>query len=120
MLELLQLANAVKILYEYGFEIQEQNFVELTDVQYRSLIKQGYDASKRWYRLTKGIFEYHHNSSIEMPIASEEEIPLFKKAVRLIYKMSDESGQKFSSFQERLDYLKKFLPDVMTTSSKGE
>ncbi|MCX6056709.1 MAG: hypothetical protein NTW69_00945 [Chloroflexi bacterium] len=69
---------------------------------------------EKWYRITIGVFEESNNPQIELPIISESEIPIIKKAVAMIYKMSNNSNKEFTSFSERLDFLKTKLQGIMT------
>ncbi len=70
-MEALTAADALRVVFEYAFEIAEENFVELAAEQYAALEDQRGDTSKRWFRLTRGIFEDHNNPPEELPIVDE-------------------------------------------------
>lgn len=119
MFELFQVAQAIRIIFHYRFEISDENLIELTFYQYQSLKRQGYDVKEKIYRITRGMFEERNNLQTELPIIYESDVQNLKKAIELIYKMSDDSGGKFINFGERLDYLKKVLPPIMTKPPKS-
>lgn len=114
MLEIFLVAEAVRVIFNYGFEIKDENLVELTFDQYQALKREGYDAREKWYRITRGEFEEINNPQIELSIIPESEIPILKKAVAMIYKMSDKSDMEFTCFSDRLDFLRTKLPAIMT------
>ncbi len=110
MLRFLELADALRIVYEYGFELAEENFVELTHEQYVSLEENDGDISKHWFRVSRGVFEERNNPPEELTIVDEHEKARILQAVELVCKMSDKSEQTFKDFRERLAYLKDRLP----------
>jgi hypothetical protein len=113
IMEMLAAAQGIRILYDYGFELRDENFVELTFDQYQALKRQGVDTTQRWFRVTRGRFEDVNNPPAELPIVSESERESIFRAVRIIYRMSDASGGAFGSFRERLEYLRSRLPPIM-------
>ncbi len=110
----LELANALSVVFEYGFELMEEHFIELTAEQYESLARQDEDASKRWIRISRGVFEDRNNPPAELPIVSELEKERLLRAVELVNQMSEDSGRTFDDFRARLAYLRDRLPPAVT------
>ncbi len=110
----LELADALRVVYEYGFELAEEHFVELTDEQYASLARQGGDVSKRWFRISRGVFEDRNNPPDELSIVSEDEKARIFQGIELVYRMSEKSGRTFADFRARLGYLRGRLPPSIT------
>jgi hypothetical protein len=50
-------AEAIKLMFEIGFEPREESFTECSLDQYRALEEQGYDRGQRWFIVTRGVFE---------------------------------------------------------------
>ncbi len=114
MLEALMAAEALRVVFEYGFEIGDENFVELTGEQYAAFKQQGGDISKRWFRLTRGIFEDRNNPPEEVPTVDEVEKHGILAAVRLVHEMTNRAGRPFGDFRERLAWLAGRLPEAIT------
>ncbi len=114
MLEALMAAESLRVVFEYGFEIGDENFVELTGEQYSVFEEQGGDVSKRWFRLTRGIFEDRNNPPEEIPTVNEVEKHRILAAVRLVHEMTNRADRSFGDFRERLDWLAGRLPEVIT------
>ncbi len=114
MFEALMAADGLRVVFEYGFEIGDENFVELIGQQYAAFEHQGGDLSKRWFRLTRGIFEDRNNSPEEIPTVDEVEKHRILAAVRLVHEMTNRAGRSFGDFRERLDWLAGRLPEAIT------
>lgn len=120
MKAILERAEALKIVFELGFELKDENFIELNCVQYQSLKAQGYDINKHWYGISRGIFEERNNPPKELPIVDEHEMLRIKKAILWIYEISDRANRPFYSFTERLDYLRNILPPAIVDEENDE
>ncbi len=114
MFDILMNAAAIRSVFEMQFEIKDENLIELTFEQYQSAKRQGFDVSERLFRVSRGMFEECNNPQAELKIVSESEIQDIKRAVSTIYRLSDKSGNEFNSFVDRLKYLEKKLPPIMT------
>ncbi len=114
MFEALEAADGLRVVFEYGFEIGDENFIELTGEQYASFEQQGGDVSKRWFRLTRGIFEDRNNPPEEIPTVDEAEKHRILAAVRLVHEMTNRAGRSFGDFRERLAWLAGRLPEAIT------
>lgn len=114
MLKALMTAQALKVVYDHGFEIKDENFVELTYDQYAALEHQGADISKPWFRLTRGIFEDRNNPPDEVPIVDESEKNQILEAVQLVHHMTSRADRSFRDFRERLAWLSERLPEAIT------
>ena len=110
MMELIKLLSALQVVIKYDFELKDENFVELGSDEYASLQRQGGDTNKRWYRISGGNFEEPNSPPNELSIVDEREVLLIKKANAMIYEMSDDSGEQFHSFKDRLEYVREILP----------
>ncbi len=113
-MEVLKLANALSVVYEYGFELTEESFVELTYEQYASLEGQGEDISGRRFRISRGIFEERNNPPAELSVVNEAEKERLLRAVQLVYRMSEKSDRSFRDFRDRLAWLRDRLPPAIT------
>lgn len=111
MLDLFELAEAMKFIYKIGYRIREEHITELNAEQYLSLAAQGMDAGRRWYRITRGAFEPVSN---ELYIVDRHGVVMLMKAITMVIKTSEESGEKFKNFRERLDYCKNLWPQAIT------
>jgi len=114
MLNALMAAEALKVVFDHGFEIKDENFVELTFEQYAALEGQGTDISRRWFRLTRGIFEDRNNPPDEIPIVDENEKERIVAAVQLVHDMTSRADRAFGDFRERLAWLSERLPEAIT------
>jgi len=112
----LQFAEALKLMFEIDFEPREESFTECSFDQYRALGEQGYDRSKRWFIVTRGPFEERNNPPKELRLVDEAERVLLLEAARWVHKVTDASGGTFSSFHERMMYLKNRLPPALWSS----
>jgi hypothetical protein len=113
----LQFAEAIKLMFEIGFEPREESFIECSFEQYRALEEQGYDRSRRWFIVTRGLFEQMNNPPKELRLVDEAERDLLLAASRWVHQVTDASGSAFSSFQERMTYLRDRLPDVLWSTA---
>ena len=114
IVDLLECAEAIGVLYELGYEPREDSFVELSAGQYQSLRAQGEDTRERWYRVTRGIFEDRNNPPPKLPIVSQEQKDRLLRAVGIIYAMSADAGAEVTTFSQRLEWLRGRLPAVFT------
>jgi len=114
IVDLLESAEAIRVLYELGYEPRDDNFVELSAGQYQALHAQGDGARGRWYRITRGFFEDRNNPPPELPIVSEAQKERLLHAVEILYAMSADAGVEFTSFGQRLEWLRARLPAVIT------
>jgi hypothetical protein len=110
-------ATAIKLMFEIGFEPCEESFTECSFDQYRALEEQGYDRGWRWFIVTRGLFEQQNNPPKELRLVDEAERALLLEAARWVHKVTDSSGTTFSSFHERMTYLKDRLPDALWGSA---
>ncbi|MEM7495164.1 MAG: hypothetical protein AAF471_03320 [Myxococcota bacterium] len=120
MLPFIETAAALPAVYKLGFPIKEENIVELSPEQYASLERQGGDMSKKWYRVTRGMFEDCNNPPAELLIVNEREANSLLRATALIMSTSEDSKRTFNSFQERLDYCKGVFPSIFALSEDDE
>ena len=114
IVDLLESADALRVLYELGYEPGDDNFVELTTEQYAALDARGEVAQGRWYRITRGIVEDRKNPPPELPIVSELQKERLLQAVKIVYAMSSNAVVEFSTFGQRLEWLRARLPPVIT------
>ncbi len=115
---LLKFAESIRVIHEIGFEPRPESFTECSTQQYRSIAGQGYDPSRGWYVVTRGRFEEANNPPAEARLVDDSERQMLLAAAAWIHKVTDESGQTFLSFQERLSYLKSRLPPVLFGSGE--
>lgn len=113
----LQFAEAIKLMFEIGFEPREESFLECSFDQYRALEEQGYDRSRRWFIVIRGLFEQGNNPPKELRLVDEAERDLLLAASRWVHQVTDASGETFSSFHERMTYLKDRLPEAVWSSA---
>ena len=112
-----QFAEAIKLMFEIGFEPSEESFTECSLDQYRALEEQGYAQGRRWFIVTRGLFEQRNNPPKELRLVDEAERALLLEAARWVHKVTNASGNTFSSFHERMTYLKDRLPPALWGSN---
>jgi hypothetical protein len=115
----LRFAEAIRAIYELGFEPREDSFTECTLEQYSSLERQGHDRTKRWFIVTGGWLGPESRSE-ELLLVDESERQLLLATRAWIVKTTDTSGGPFSSSQERLQSLTRSLPDVLWKPAASE
>ena len=101
----------LKSSFEIGFEPKEQFFYELTADQYQKLSEQGVDISIKWYTI---ISDHPKHQTSELLILSANDKYKLNYAVQYVEKVSKESGQEFSDFTEKLQYVARTLPPILT------
>ena len=115
MLEMLLLGATIRSFYnEIKHEVKKEDFWCLTSEQKIKLPKDQRDQT--WYMLNPDKLAKNVTSANDAYIVNEEERGLLLRAVSLIKNMSDTlpSDAKFS---ERLLYIKKILPPVLTSKT---
>jgi len=105
----LHFADAIRVISEP----REDSFTECTFDQYRSLERQGYDRTGRWFIVSGPWFESVAPPADELLLVDESERRLLLAAAAWVTKVTDASGGPFSSFQERLQSLTSYLPEVL-------
>jgi hypothetical protein len=118
MFAFFRFASALRVIYEVDFEPRDESFLECSPEQYRELTAQGFDGRRRWFILTRGVFERANNPPSELRVVDEEERELLLGAARWIVEKTNASGGTFTSFQERLELLKDRLPEVLWRPSQ--
>ena len=111
MMDMFKLAAAMQYLYNLGYQVKSEHIVELNVDQYEAAAAQGFTIDRAYYQITRGAFE---KGSHEMEIMDQDGVKLLMKAIIMILKMSEESGETFDNFKSRLDYCKDLLPSVIT------
>ncbi|MFC1642321.1 hypothetical protein ACFL5O_06490 [Myxococcota bacterium] len=117
--KMLEVAQGMRLIYDYGFELKEESFVELTFEQYQTLRQQGVDTTQRWFRVTRGRsentdhFEGADDPAQGLAVVNETDRQRILEGMRLIYRMTSSDEVAFDSFRDRLEYLRQRLPAVV-------
>jgi hypothetical protein len=109
----LRFAGAIRVIYDLDFEPRDDAFVECSREQYHSLVAEGQDPGRRWFVVTRGIFEQTNNPPRELRLVDDSERLLLLDAARWIHSVTDRSGESFSSFHDRMSWLKERLPPAL-------
>lgn len=113
---ILLLGAAVRSFYnEIKQEVKEEDFWRLTSEQMMKLPKDHRDQT--WYMLNPDRLAKNVTSTRDAHIVSEEEKCSLLRAVVLIKDMSNDLPSD-ARFSERLLYIKKMLPPVMTSKRR--
>ncbi len=120
MFAFFRFASALRVIYEVDFEPRDESFIECSPEEYRQLAAQGFDGHRRWFIVTRGVFERENNPPGEVRVVDAEERELLLGAARWVYDKTNASGGTFASFQERLEHLKARLPEELWRPSKPQ
>lgn len=120
MLYFLALAQAVQLLYQVQEEIFEEDFQELPTEYYSKLpveYTQNRENKEKFYTLSREKTALINETNTYF-ISSESEKEDILNAVSFINKEANKSSKTFSSFKEKLLYMKSKLPDIITSPEK--
>jgi hypothetical protein len=124
MLLLIQLADAIHIVFRHRAELTEKDFQELTAAQYEAFNRSEGKADQRIYRMLLAeptvIERTPERTTLELSIVTESDRARLLAAVKFIHSSTKElktpDGEE-PSFTDRLDYLGRVWPPVITGSA---
>jgi hypothetical protein len=124
ILDFLKSAEALKIVFQLGYMPEKDEFYELTPEQYEQYYKtEGqHDARDRkiFMLLPHDAKKYNEIASEEVFVVTEQEMSYFDNAGRIIESYCKNSDTPFDSFEDKLYYVAKLVPDVCVEGTKFE
>ena len=117
MFEFIGIMTAIEEVFRLGFELGEEDFLELEYYQYRRLMDDGYDVKNKWYCINP---EKSYNSGLykETFIVNEEYKVDLLKAVLFINKQAKKCNKELLTFQEKIFYVRSTLPPRFSQDDK--
>jgi hypothetical protein len=108
-------------VFQLGYIPEEDEFYELTPEQYEKFYEtEENDGEKIFMLLPKDIEKYNELASGDVFVCTEREISEFKKVDKLIDKYCKNSKKKLETFEEKLAYVAKLVPDCCIEGTKFE
>ena len=111
--------QSLQLIFQFGFIPQKEDFLELTEEQYRQFKAKEGDYDEKIFMIApvnpQNVVE---TDSDLLPIITESQRDAFFEAAKLIDKYCE--GQKFHTDEEKLQFAAKHLPDVFSQGTKYE
>ena len=124
MRRLMELADAIRVVYAAGIEFEPECFVPLAGAKLEAYRCQFGPTTEPMYEvvaLEPGVVERDGNDklTLELAIVSERDRKLMLDAVKFVYAASREMPEKKEQIQfaDRLEWLRPKLPGVITGPS---
>jgi len=115
-------APGIRIVYRFGVELTERDFIELTPEQYDAYRRKVGPTTERIYRIAivepTAIERTSEKVTWELEIVTEQEKLCLLAAVGFIRKCSKELDGQNPSFADRLEFLRQRLPPELTGARK--
>lgn len=117
-------AEVLRAVFQLGYVPKKEEFYELTPEQYERYYetegKNDVRDKKVFMLLPHDAQKYAEIASEDVFVVTEEEMSYFDNAEYLIDSYCKKSNTKFDSFEDKLYYVAKLLPDVFTQDTKFE
>lgn len=111
MLDFLETARGIKVLYEYvSEEILEKDFFEFLASDYNKLLEA--DRELKWYVVNPEKLRQHYAADPAAFVVDEYEKYLIMRAIAFIKHVSVKLPEE-TSFGKRLEYAKAFVPSCL-------
>jgi hypothetical protein len=96
-------------ILKLGYEPKPELFHEISAEHYKQMEREGGDVSKKWYTILP---DNPKNEVPELLIFDEEQKDSLLDGVKWIenFCQEEDSGQKFNSFYEKLEYVSNSMP----------
>ena len=112
---LLKAGPAVRIIMRLGFMPKEEDFVELTEEQYKKFMEaEGYTDEKVYALLPQDQKNYDALEPGFLTVCKESDIATLKRGWQIIEYHCKRSGKTFVSEKEKLAYAATLLPNVFS------
>ncbi|MDR0700037.1 MAG: hypothetical protein LBG28_12625 [Tannerella sp.] len=124
ILDIFRSAEVLKIVFQLGYMPEKEEFYELTPEQYEQYYKtEGQHDSrdqKVFMLLPHDAKKYNEIASGDVFVVTEQEMSYFDSAKHLIESYCKDSDTPFDSFEDKLYYVAKFVPDICIKGTKFE
>ena len=112
---------AVHTIMKLGFMPKDEDFLELTEEQYRQFFeKEGFTDEKIYALLPKNPQHYVPSDFNELNICTESDIATMKRGWQIVESYCSKSNCIFSSDKEKLAYAASLMPDVFSKGTPFE
>lgn len=109
--------QAFQLIFQYGFLLKENDFLELTDEQYLQFhIKEGECDEKIFMVSPEDPRKAVEVDSPELPIVTESQMNALLDAGKYIEKLCE--GKDFHTEEEMLRFAARYMPDIFSKDSK--
>ena len=112
------LIPGIQVVYRFGIELTERDFMELTPEQYAAYRRKEGPTHQRIYRIVLvepvAIERTPEKVTYELEIVTEQEKACILAAVDYIRDCSKELDERHPAFAERLEFLRKRWPPEVT------
>ena len=117
MLSAFRLVPALQLIFKTEIEFTDDCFVELTPAQREVFEQKMGHSDERIYQVV--VFEptvvqrQEEKVTLELSVVTESERQLMLEAVDFVYRATAEMPEKTTTFQQRLDFLRRRLPPIV-------
>jgi hypothetical protein len=123
--DIFQQAMALHGVFQLGYIPSREEFYELTPEQYKRYYEtEGKgtekDGEKVFMLLPSDIKKYNELASGDVFVCTEEDLSKFASIEKLIDKYCESSEETLETFEEKLSYVAKIVPDYCTKGTKFE
>jgi hypothetical protein len=123
--DIFQQAMALNGVFRLGYIPAREEFYELTPEQYKRYYEtegkgMGDEDKKIFMLLPSDIKKYNELAAGDVFVCTEEEISKFASVEKLIDKYCENSEETFETFEEKLSYVAKIVPDYCTKGTRFE
>jgi hypothetical protein len=122
--DIFRTAEVLKIIFQLGYIPEKEEFYELTPEQYEQYYKTEGQSDSRdqkvFMLLPHNVKKYNEIASGEARVVTEQEMSYFNNAERLIDSYCKSSDTPFDSFEDKLYYVAKLVPDICVKGTKFE
>lgn len=111
--QFLLLTEAVMRVFENRMEYTEDCFVELNDQEYASWRRQQMPEKGRIFRVVPHEPTVNADNRLELTVCDELEMYALIDATQLVYHYCEGAAQEFESFEDRLRYAGRMMPEPL-------
>jgi succinate dehydrogenase flavin-adding protein (antitoxin of CptAB toxin-antitoxin module) len=117
MLGAFRLIPALQLIFKTEIEFSEDCFVELTPSQREVFEQKMGHSDEQIYQVVvlepTVVLRQEEKITLELSVVTESERQLMLEAVEFVYRATEEMPDETTTFQQRLDFLRRRLPPVV-------
>ncbi len=119
MFDVFRLIPPLQVIFTYEIEFDEDSFAKLTGPQYEAFVRREGKPKETVYRVTafepKAVERTADKVTMELSVVTESERKLLLDAMQYVYRKTSQMKKENPTFVERLDYLRRRLPPIVTS-----
>lgn len=109
---------ALNFIFSIGYIPDESDFLELTEEQYASLIRQHGEIKEKIYMFSPQNPHYSLNDDYnEISCLTESDLQGIREAKELIQQYCDKSNRTFETTEDKLRYMASALPEAFSNNT---